>query len=107
MGDCFAYALARDLRLLTNWSSRRIAAEFPAQPSQKDGLGRMCNPHWNQYTSALTAAGRPSGPGRELGALPRSVAGVATHLVIAPRGPTVAPTARLRGHGRPGTSTVG
>ena len=27
--------------------------EFPAQPSQKDGLGRMCKPHWNQYTSAL------------------------------------------------------
>lgn len=21
--------------------------EFPAQPSQKDGLGRMCKPHWN------------------------------------------------------------
>ena len=27
--------------------------EFPAQPSQKDGLGRMCKPHWNAYTSAL------------------------------------------------------
>ena len=27
--------------------------DFPAQPSQKDGLGRMCKPHWNQYTSAL------------------------------------------------------
>jgi hypothetical protein len=31
-------------------------AEFPAQPSQKDGLGRMCKPHWNQYTSALRKA---------------------------------------------------
>ena len=30
--------------------------EFPAQPSQKDGLGRMCRPHWNQYTSALRKA---------------------------------------------------
>jgi hypothetical protein len=30
--------------------------EFPAQPSQKDGLGRMCKPHWNQYTSALRRA---------------------------------------------------
>ena len=29
---------------------------FPAQPSQKDGLGRMCKPHWNQYTSALRKA---------------------------------------------------
>ena len=26
---------------------------FPAQPSQKDGLGRMCKAHWNQYTAAL------------------------------------------------------
>jgi hypothetical protein len=30
--------------------------EFPTQPSQKDGLGRMCKPHWNQYTSALRKA---------------------------------------------------
>ena len=28
-------------------------AEFPAQPSQKDGLGRMCRTHWNQYTRDL------------------------------------------------------
>ena len=32
------------------------ATDFPAQPSQKDGLGRMCKPHWNQYTSALRKA---------------------------------------------------
>jgi hypothetical protein len=31
-------------------------ADFPAQPSQKDGLGRMCKPHWNQYTKALRKA---------------------------------------------------
>jgi hypothetical protein len=30
--------------------------DFPAQPSQKDGLGRMCKPHWRQYTSALREA---------------------------------------------------
>ncbi len=30
--------------------------DFPAQPSQKDGLGRMCKPHWNQYTTALRKA---------------------------------------------------
>ena len=29
---------------------------FPTQPSQKDGLGRMCRPHWNQYTSTLRKA---------------------------------------------------
>ena len=31
-------------------------ADFPAQPSQKDGLGRMCKPHWRQYTNALRKA---------------------------------------------------
>ena len=31
-------------------------ADFPAQPSQKDGLGRMCKPHWNAYTTALRKA---------------------------------------------------
>jgi hypothetical protein len=30
--------------------------DFPAQPSQKDGLGRMCKSHWSQYTSALRNA---------------------------------------------------
>ena len=27
--------------------------DFPRQPSQKDGLGRMCKMHWNQYTAGL------------------------------------------------------
>jgi hypothetical protein len=27
--------------------------DFPVQPSRKDGLGRMCKTHWNQYTTAL------------------------------------------------------
>ena len=27
--------------------------DFPSQPSQKDGLGRMCREHWTQYTRAL------------------------------------------------------
>ncbi len=27
--------------------------DFPTQPSQKDGLGRMCKPHWNAYTGGL------------------------------------------------------
>lgn len=30
--------------------------DFPAQPSQRDGLGRMCKPHWNEYTNALRKA---------------------------------------------------
>ena len=27
--------------------------DFPVQPSQKDGLGRMYKPHWRAYTNAL------------------------------------------------------
>jgi hypothetical protein len=27
--------------------------DFPVQPSQRDGLGRMCKVHWNQYTAGL------------------------------------------------------
>jgi hypothetical protein len=27
--------------------------DLPSQPSQKDGLGRMCKTHWNQYTAGL------------------------------------------------------
>jgi len=27
--------------------------DFPKQRSQKDGLGRMCKTHWNQYTAGL------------------------------------------------------
>lgn len=28
-------------------------ADFPLQPSQKDGIGRMCKPHWREYTNGL------------------------------------------------------
>ena len=39
--------------------------DFPTQPSQKDGLGRMCKTHWNQYTTALrkAALARKTGEG--------------------------------------------
>jgi len=30
--------------------------DFPVQPSQPDGLGRMCRPHWTEYTRALRKA---------------------------------------------------
>jgi hypothetical protein len=43
--------------------------EFPAQPSQPDGLGQMCKTHWKAYTAGLRkdalerkATERPSGP---------------------------------------------
>ena len=28
-------------------------SDFPRQPSQKDGYGRMCTKHWNAYTAGL------------------------------------------------------
>ena len=31
-------------------------SDFPLQPSQKDGLGRLCKPHWREYTGALRRA---------------------------------------------------
>ncbi len=85
--------------------------EFPAQPSQKDGLGRMCKPHWNQYTSALrraalarkatattteAPAGRPSNQQRRAmaqaaGKVPAADGSVTTE---APTGETPAATAR-------------
>ncbi len=34
--------------------------DFPTQPSQKDGLGRMCKPHWTEYTRALRMAANAS-----------------------------------------------
>jgi hypothetical protein len=44
-------------------------SEFPAQPSQPDGRGRMCQVHWKQYTAGLRkdalereAAERPPAP---------------------------------------------
>jgi len=27
--------------------------DFPVQPSQPDGLGRMCKQHWKAYTAGL------------------------------------------------------
>jgi len=36
--------------------------DFPIQPSQKDGLGRMCKTHWKVYVSALAKA-RKDGAG--------------------------------------------
>jgi hypothetical protein len=28
-------------------------ADFPVQPSQRDGLGRLCKAHWRKYTAGL------------------------------------------------------
>ena len=48
--------------------------DFPAQASQKDGLGRMCKPHWTDYTRALRKASVAI-KAAEAGAVAPSVAG--------------------------------
>jgi hypothetical protein len=47
--------------------------DFPVQASAKDGLGRMCKPHWRQYTNALRKA-----------AVSRKAAEAATEAVTEP-----------------------
>jgi len=33
-------------------------ADFPLQPSRKDGIGLLCKPHWTLYTRSLRQAAR-------------------------------------------------
>ncbi len=58
--------------------------DFPAQPSQKDGLGRMCKPHWNQYTKSLrkAALARKAGDG---GVAAEAPTGLAPAAVATPK----------------------
>ncbi|MGH2967149.1 MAG: hypothetical protein ACRDMH_17460 [Solirubrobacterales bacterium] len=35
-------------------------ADFPKQPSQKDGLGRMCRSHWREYVKGLSRGAKAS-----------------------------------------------
>ena len=61
-------------------------SDFPKQPSQKDGLGRMCQEHWSTYTSGLRkdALARKAGEaGDEAQTKPRAAGRTAT----TPKGP--------------------
>ena len=46
--------------------------DFPVQPSQRDGLGRMCKTHWNQYAASLArdAKARMAADGANVPAAP-------------------------------------
>jgi hypothetical protein len=46
--------------------------DFPVQPSSRDGLGRMCKGHWNQYTAGLAreAKARKAADGADVAATP-------------------------------------
>ena len=69
------------------------AGDFPTQASQKDGLGRMCRTHWNQYTTALRKAAVAHKAAED---------GAATEAVPAEPGPVEVPepirTRGKRGH---------
>src|SRR5215212_5825487 len=56
--------------------------DFPKQPSQKDGLGRMCKTHWNEYTAGLA---------REAKARKAATGGTAEPAPPAPVKPASAP----------------
>lgn len=66
------------------------ASAFPAQPSQRDGLGRMCRTHWNQYTSALRRA-----------SLARRAAAAGTVAIEVAAPQASAPRATRRNKGQP------
>jgi hypothetical protein len=63
-------------------------ADFPKQPSQKNGLGRMCKPHWNEYTTAL----RKAALARKAGG-----SGAATEVVPTESEPAVVPASKVGG----------
>jgi hypothetical protein len=46
--------------------------DFPAQPSQKDGLGRMCRTHWNHYTAGLARDRKARLAGERIGDEPKA-----------------------------------
>jgi hypothetical protein len=83
--------------------------DFPKQPSQKDGLGRMCKPHWNQYTAGLArdakarkvlgdaATGSPAKAER----VDRQAKGTKTPTRAPRRKPEKAPSAVSRRRARP------
>jgi len=59
-------------------------ADFPRQPSQQDGLGRMCTTHWNQYTAGLARDAKTRKAAATAGDPPAAD--------VSPNGTTEAPT---------------
>ena len=68
------------------------ADDFPVQPSQKDGLGRMCKTHWNQYTNALRKAALARKAAEGDGATEAATIETASAPAGSPRGRAAKPT---------------
>ena len=83
--------------------------EFPAQPSHKDGLGRGCKAHWNQYTSALRKAAlarKAADGGEATEAAPTEAESVATPEPIRPHSPRRRTTSPRGSHPTTDSSSV-
>ena len=70
--------------------------DFPVQPSQKDGLGRMCKTHWNQYTAGLA---------RDAKARKAADSGTATEVAPIESEPVEAPLP-FRNRGKRGSKAI-
>jgi len=70
--------------------------DFPSQPSQKDGLGRMCRAHWNAYTAGLArdAKARKAAADGETGVSPTDAPSIedASPQEQPPRSPRAKPS---------------
>jgi len=65
--------------------------DFPKQPSQKDGFGRMCTRHWNEYTAGL-ARDAKARKAAEAGATEEALAPAADPAPKQKRAPNPKPT---------------
>jgi hypothetical protein len=73
-------------------------SDFPVQPSQRDGLGRMCHTHWRAYTNALrkAAVARKAEASTEVAATPEPEDETVADEVIAEPAPPATPSRRTR-----------
>jgi hypothetical protein len=69
--------------------------DFPVQPSQPDGLGRMCKTHWTAYTAGL----RKDARARQAGEAPAEA-----ETTIRSKGASRKPTAKAASRPRSGRS---
>jgi len=82
-------------------------ADFPRQPSQKDGLGRMCRIHWNAYTAGLAREAKARKAAAGSGDVATSAeAGPEAANQADPAAPEPEPAGKRRGRGTPPAPVV-
>jgi hypothetical protein len=68
--------------------------DFPKQPAQRDGLGRMCKAHWNQYTAGLARDAKARRAAAE--AMDPAAATAEDEATIEPEVPAAQPSPKRR-----------